>query len=133
MACTGRGSWLPCYAPSRKRVDFKAWRIPDKLFSQTREYIDFHRAVGKLAADIAERLKTAPEWASAGRSADAVPSKACKRITIENIARLYRTRPAEAEIVRPPGVRHEPVRRQDSHDASSPRCSASTSTAPSTR
>ncbi|MFI9453379.1 TIR domain-containing protein [Amycolatopsis sp. NPDC052450] len=69
---------FPDYARSRRWFDFKAWNIPHELFRSTREYGDFHRAVRQLAADIAERVKTVPEWDAtweAARPGTAFPSK----------------------------------------------------------
>ncbi|QKV73964.1 TIR domain-containing protein [Amycolatopsis sp. Hca4] len=59
------GTTFPDWAQSRLWVDFKPWNIPYELFRETREYIDFHRAVRRLAADIAERVTTVPEWDAA--------------------------------------------------------------------
>jgi hypothetical protein len=56
------GTQFPDYARERRWADFKAWNVPDMVFSQTLAYGEFHRAVGQLAADIVRKLETVPEW-----------------------------------------------------------------------
>ncbi|WIX92464.1 toll/interleukin-1 receptor domain-containing protein [Amycolatopsis sp. DG1A-15b] len=59
------GKNFPDFARSRQLVDFKTWSVPHDLFRHSRDYLDFHREVRRLAVDIAERLRTVPEWDAA--------------------------------------------------------------------
>jgi hypothetical protein len=59
------GNSFPAEAQQvQQELSFKDWRFPYLHFKDSILYLDFHRAVVRLAENIAERLQLCPPWQS---------------------------------------------------------------------
>jgi hypothetical protein len=53
---------FPKYATDRRMQDLKSWNLPYPQFQATIEYLGFHRAVERIAGELARLIEQAPEW-----------------------------------------------------------------------
>jgi len=53
---------FPLSERQRSWVDFKEYAHPDPVYQQTADFINFHKRMRQLAADLVELVRQAPEW-----------------------------------------------------------------------
>jgi hypothetical protein len=60
----GDGNYYPLEARNQRQSDFRKWAIPVKSWMDNPEYVEFRRAVQKIAESLAGRLESVPEWST---------------------------------------------------------------------
>ncbi|MFN7926989.1 MAG: toll/interleukin-1 receptor domain-containing protein [Blastocatellia bacterium] len=57
------GENFPKYAQAIQQKDLSQWNIPDVVFRQHLDYIDFVRQIKNLVGELARLIRRAPRWA----------------------------------------------------------------------